>query len=40
MKTTLKGLTLCAAILAPAAIAGEHVIYEVNGQPYEGYWLK
>ncbi|MGR5286106.1 dienelactone hydrolase family protein [Vibrio maritimus] len=40
MKTTLKGLTLCAAILAPTAIAGEHVIYELNGQSYEGYWAK
>lgn len=40
MKTILKGLTLGAAILAPAALAGEHVIYEVNGEPYEGYWAK
>jgi len=40
MKTTLKGLTVCAALMAPVALAGEHVIYNVDGEPYEGYWAK
>lgn len=40
MKTTLKGLTVCAALMAPIALAGEHVIYNVDGESYEGYWAK
>ncbi|WP_261836093.1 dienelactone hydrolase family protein [Vibrio ishigakensis] len=36
-----KGLLVLSAVsLAPLAIAGEDVVYEVDGQPYQGYWSK
>ncbi|CAH0528976.1 dienelactone hydrolase family protein [Vibrio hippocampi] len=40
MNRTLVGFTLGACLLSSAAFAGEHVVYDVNGKKYEGYWSK
>lgn len=36
-----KGLLILSALsVAPIALAGEDVVYEVDGQAYQGYWSK
>ncbi|MFA0087745.1 dienelactone hydrolase family protein [Vibrio sp. 10N.261.51.F12] len=40
MNYKLIGLALATTLTAPLSLAGEHIIYEVDGQPYEGYWAK
>ncbi|MCJ2376815.1 dienelactone hydrolase family protein [Vibrio sp. ZSDZ34] len=36
MKMSVLGL----ALIAPLSMAGQHIIYKVDGQDYEGYWSK
>lgn len=40
MKTSLIGIALTAALGSSVTLAGENVVYEVDGKAYEGYWSK
>ncbi|MGR5175653.1 dienelactone hydrolase family protein [Vibrio parahaemolyticus] len=40
MKKALIAIALTSAFVSQSALAGEHVVYELDGQPYEGYWAK
>ncbi|NOH30236.1 dienelactone hydrolase family protein [Vibrio mediterranei] len=40
MNKRLIEMLLGTALVSSYSVAGEHVIYEVDGQPYEGYWAK
>ncbi|MCL9773848.1 dienelactone hydrolase family protein [Vibrio methylphosphonaticus] len=40
MKNKLIGLALASTLTSSLSLAGEHIIYELDGQAYEGYWAK
>ncbi|MCW8345729.1 dienelactone hydrolase family protein [Vibrio sp. ZSDZ65] len=40
MKNKRIGLALATTFMSSLSLAGEHIIYELDGQAYEGYWSK
>ena len=40
MKKVLIGIALTTAFASQSALAGENIVYELDGRPYEGYWAK